>query len=79
MKKLILIENAKELFDFSNRVRAEGSDTPCLPSDATLVFENDMETVQLQKAGNFVLSDEVNAHEIVCEAIKRGGIKLHVT
>lgn len=79
MKTLTVIESAKELFDFANRTRPVDDDTPWLPADATLVFENNMKTVQLQKAGDFVLSDEVNATEIISEAIKRSDLNIHIT
>ena len=79
MKTLIVIETAKELLKFACKVRPKGDDTPMLPDSATLVFENELQSVRLEQCQGFVLSDDVMAYDIIEELAHAAFIKIHIT
>ena len=78
MKTLHVIESEQELIAAACRVRAAGDDTPCLPQDATLILEDDLQSVRLQADG-FVLSSDLKAEDIYTALIEAAGMKAHVT
>ena len=79
MKTLIVIETTEELLKFACKVRAKGDNTPILPDDATLVFENDFTVVQLQQCPGFVLSSDIMAYDIIEKLVHAAFLKIHIT
>ena len=79
MKTLIVIETAKELLKFACKVRPKGDDTPMLPDGATLVFENELQSVRLEQCQGFVLSDDIIAEDIIEELTHAAFLKIHIT
>jgi hypothetical protein len=79
LKKIILIETAKELIDFANPKRQEGDKMPYLGSDAKLVFKNNMGYIELQGAENIELSSKISFDDIFREMAKRLHLNIHIT
>lgn len=77
MKTLIVIETVEELLNFASRVRAANDKSPSLPPDATLVFENNYETVRLQASG-FTMENRP-IEEVLTALVNRAGLKIHIT
>jgi hypothetical protein len=80
MRTVIIIESAEELIKFARRVRmADNDDTPSLPLEAQIVFDNDYNTVLLQNCKGFQLSDTVRVPGIIDALTKHAGLKCHIT
>lgn len=78
MKTLILIETVEELFDFiENRYKDTGE--PKLPEEAKIVFEDNMNYVQLQRADGFILSNDIKTESIIIESFKRNKLNISLT
>ena len=68
-----LIENAAELVKTACRLRHEGDNSPTLPEDALLSFNDNFDLVSLQAEG-FALGPEVTTESI----LKVFGAKLDI-
>lgn len=79
MKTIILIETAQELLKFANPNRIEGVKIPFLGNNAKLVFENNFETVRIEGAGNFELSEKITFEDILKEFAKKLNFQIHIT
>jgi len=79
MKKLIIIESAKEFFDFAGTDSIAGMTDLSLPADVRLIFENNMEDVRIENAGQFMIDESLGGGEFIEEAFKRLEIDLHIT
>ena len=79
MKTIIVIETAKELFEFACDVRSEGDTMPFLGNKAKLIFENNMENVSLEGVDGFELSDSLRPMDIITAAINKMNIAVHIT
>ena len=79
MKTIILIESAEELIKFANPTRREGDKTPFLGSSGTIVFENNMDTVQLQGVDGFELSEKIKTEDIIKCMARSANLLIHIT
>jgi hypothetical protein len=78
MKTKIILETAKELISAFNRTRPKGDESPMLPENAKIIFENNCSDVHLEASG-FELDLSVMASDVIIAMADAASINIIIT